>query len=256
MPYPHTAYGLLLWERGHACPRHRRANTPVPAARTAAFTILELLIVIGVLSMLLAILLPVFRTARKASLKARAKVEATALVQAVIQYKNVYGYWPGMVKASGTQLIRNEDAFGNTPANTLDWPLVSKYSNTWFKVTTQTGNEANYLTDNLLYRSLLSFDTSRSGTEKNLNPLNSRRLRFLSLSNETDPDRVSLPDPWGNEYIVVMGLTPTATFTQNFSRDGATVQTLSVSNLTAFAISLGPDGTSSTNFIFSAGVPQ
>lgn len=228
----------------------------------AAFTVLELLIVMGVFSILLSILLPVFRTAYKATLKTRAKIEATALTQAVVQYKNVYGYWPGMVKDSNSQLLQNDQAFANTPSGVLDWPLVSQYSNTWLTVSVRlsdgTQKEANYLAsktatdnDNLLYRSLLPFDKRNTD---NLNPLNPLRIRFLTLSNETDPLHTSLPDPWGNEYIVVMGLNPASQFTQTIGKDNATIiQTISVSNLTAFAFSLGPD---STNLIFSAGVPQ
>jgi len=222
-----------------------------------AFTILELLIVMGVLSILLSILLPVFTTARKATLRARAKVQATALAQAVVQYKNVYGYWPGMVKESGSsgRLAENSDAMQTT---TLGWPLVSKFSNEWFtvSVTTSGGAKPNYITDNLLYRSLLPFDTIHSG-DKNENPLNPRRIRFIDLDNERSPDEASLPDPWGNEYIVVMGLSPSTTFTQEFKNDRDTlIQRLSVSNLTAFVVCLGPEGKNSTNLIFSAGVPQ
>ena len=209
------------------------------------------MIVMGVLSILLSILLPVFHTVRKATLKARAKIEATALAQAVVEYKNVYGYWPGMVRESGSQLARNDAAFANA---TLNWPLVSKYSNEWFTVTSSAGGEANYVTNNILYRSLLLFHKDYDA--KNLNPLNPRRIRFIDMVNETEPTRVSLPDPWGNQYIVVMGLNPASTFRQDFTRNGALIQRLSVSNLTAFAICLGPDGANSTNLIFSAGVPQ
>jgi len=209
------------------------------------------MIVIGVLSILLSILLPVFHNARKAALKARAKVEATALAQAVIEYKNVYGYWPGMIKESGNQLQRNNDAFENT---TLNWPLVSKYSNMWFTVTVTlhdgTKKETNYVTDNTLYRSLLPFHKDYDA--KNLNPLNPQRIHFIELADEQAPSKASLPDPWGNQYIVVMGLNPATTFTQEFkNQDNVLIQRLSVSNLTAFALSLGAE---KTNLIFSAGV--
>jgi prepilin-type N-terminal cleavage/methylation domain-containing protein len=218
----------------------------------AAFTVIELMIVMGVLSILLSILLPVFHTVRKATLKARAKIEATALAQAVVEYKNVYGYWPGMVNATGMQLQQNTSALGNS--STLNWPLVSRYSNEWFTVKTTSGDEVNYVVDNILYRSLLPFDTRNTD---NLNPLNPRRIRFIDLNNESHPTETSRPDPWGNQYIIVMGLTPSSSFVQNFTRNGGGVfQTLAVSNLTAFAISLGPDGQNSTNLIFSAGVPQ
>ena len=212
------------------------------------------MIVIGVFSILLSILLPVFHSAQSAARRSHAHIEATALAQAVIEYKNVYGYWPGMIReSSASQVERNDDAFANT---TLNWPLVSKFSNEWFTVTSSAGGEANYVTDNILYRSLLPFHKGYGA--KNLNPLNPQRIRFIELAGEQSPTHVSLPDPWGNQYIVVMGLNPASTFTQDFKKSGsgALIQRLSVSNLTAFVICLGADGPNSTNLIFSAGVPQ
>jgi prepilin-type N-terminal cleavage/methylation domain-containing protein len=222
----------------------------------AGFTVIELLIVIGVLSILLSILLPVFSSVREASLRARARMEVTALAQAVIQYKNIYGYWPGMVTESGGAL--KIETFSN-PAGYLDWPLVSNYSNTWFTVSVRTsggssGSPANYVKENTLYRSLLPFD-ARNSAANNRNPLNPQRIRFLDLKGESDITHVSLPDPWGHEYIVVMGLNPTTTFTHEFQREGAgTLYRLTTSNMVAFALSLGGDSTKTNSYIFSAGV--
>ncbi len=220
----------------------------------SGFTVLELLIVIGVLSVVLSVLLPVFNKVREASLRAKARVEATALAQAVIQYKNVYGYWPGMVTEAGGAL-KIADA-PNKPAGSIDWPLVSNYSNTWFKVSVRASDgsvngEASYVTDNTLYRSLLPFDT-RYAADNNRNPLNPQRLRFLDLKDEEDPLQVSLPDPWGNQYIVVMGLNPSTVFTHDFqTENGDVLQRLSVSNLTAFVLSYGAD---KKTLLFSAGI--
>lgn len=232
----------------------QRLRTNVPSAlshkarHAHAFTLLELLIVMGVLSVLLSILLPVFTTARKATLKARAKIQATALAQAVIQYKNVYGYWPGMVKASDDKLQQNPEAFSSDSS----LALISRYSNEWFAVVNKVSG--NYVTDNTLYRSLLPFDKTK---DKNANPLNPNRLRFIDLDNEREPNAAALSDPWGNQYIVVMGLAPSTTFTQEFrNQDNVLARRLSVSNLTAFVVCLGPEGRYSTNLIFSAGVPQ
>ncbi len=251
---PHLPSRLLCFQRLipdaaliPAC-RHSR--------RVAAFTVLELTVVIGMLSVLLAIMLPVFRSTREAALRMRAKVEATALAQAVIQYKNVYGYWPGMVTESGGTLTQ---VTFPSPSTTPNWPLVSKYSNEWFKVyfSTTSGSssyEANYITDNTLYRSLLFFDAEKPD-KNNLNPLNPRRIRFIELADEQDLSRVSLPDPWGNQYIVIMGLNPSTTLTYDFKdQNGTVIQRLSVSNLTAFALSLGADTAKTNSYLFSAGV--
>lgn len=224
-----------------------------PRSRTA-FTVIELMIVAGVISILLSILLPVFHNARKAAMRSRARIEATALAQAAVQYKNVYGYWPGMVREAGENSVQaNPFSPDNRPSNYTDWPLVSRFGNDTFKVSirAQDGStsEANYINDNLLYRSLLPFNTKYTD---NLNPLNPRRFRFLEMKNEAQPDLVNLPDPWTNQYVVVMGLLPSTQYT--FVNNGQTI--LIASNLTAFAFSWGTQGNSGTNLIFSAGVPQ
>lgn len=186
-----------------------------PELPRAAFTIIELLMVIGVIAVLLAILLPVFHNARTATQRTRARIHASALAQAVIQYKNVYGYWPGMVTESGGQLLRNDAALST---DELDKPLVSRGSNDWFTVRVRNpdGSSKNVdylpLGDNTLYRSLLPFDT-RYGGDKNRNPLNPRRIRFLALKHEEDPVSVSLPDPWDKPFNVVMGLDPSCATT-------------------------------------------
>ena len=218
---------------------------------------MELLIVIGVLSILLSILLPVFQNVRASSLRSRARIEATALAQAVIQYKNVYGYWPGMVSAAENRL--KIEPTPNKPAEYIDWPLVSNYSNTWFKVNVRTqgdatpGSQASYVTDNLLYRSLLPFD-AKNTAQDNFNPLNPQRIRFIDLKGETDITHVSLPDPWGREYIVVMGLNPQTLFVADFQIEGASNYRLTTSNMVAFALSLGADSSKTNSYIFSAGV--
>lgn len=230
-------------------------HTLCPASR-GGFTVLELLVVIGLFSVLLSILLPVVNKAREATLRARAAVEANALAQAVVQYKNVYGYWPGMVTESGGELT--VEPTPNKPAAAVDWPLVSNYSNTWFKVSVRSldgslDGEASYVPGNTLYRSLLPFDT-RYAAENNRNALNPQHIRFLDLLGEEDITRVSRPDPWGREYIVVMGLNPSTTFHQEFKKDSTTLYTLTTSNLVAFAFSLGADTAKTNSYIFSAGV--
>ena len=236
---------------GNAFTRRPGAGRRHTRRRVSAFTIIELVMVIGMLSALLAIVFPVFRKARDAAMRTQARNEATALAQAVLQYNNVYGYWPGTVKASGANLAINEDL--NLSAETIGRPIVSRYSNTTFEVTaTLSGNaETRYVDDNTLYRSLLPFDATRAGAQ-NMNPLNPQRIRFIDMSSEHKPDKVSMPDPWGNQYVVVMGLNPSTYYPLLLKNtDPALNQRLSVSNLTAFALSCGPDRKS---LIFSAGI--
>jgi len=64
-----------------------------------AFTVIELVMVVGVLSTLLAIVLPTIKTVRNAVQRRQAMAEATALAQAAIRYKTEYGFWPGQLES-------------------------------------------------------------------------------------------------------------------------------------------------------------
>ena len=64
----------------------------------SGITLMELIIVLGMVSVLLAIALPAMRAVHAASLKRRAAAEATELAQGALRYKETYGFWPGEVK--------------------------------------------------------------------------------------------------------------------------------------------------------------
>lgn len=59
-----------------------------------AFTILELLIVIGIIGILASIAFPVLSTVRKAAVKMSAKNDATQFVNAINSYRMEYGRFP------------------------------------------------------------------------------------------------------------------------------------------------------------------
>lgn len=211
--------------------------------------------VIGVLAVLLAILLPVFRNARTATLRTRARVQATALGQAVEQYKNLYGYWPGAVTEDGGKLKQNTDALTYGALNT---PLVCRGSNDWFDVLVRNADgsrrDVNHIPrgDNTLYRSLLPFDIRYSG-DKNRNPLNPNRVRLIELKAEETPLAATLSDPWDKEFCVVMGLDP-ARLTTLY--DG-TWPIISFSNQTAAVLSrqqLRAAGPQTYLYFLSAGI--
>ncbi len=218
----------------------------------AAFTVLELLMVMGVLSVLLAIVLPTIKTVRASVLRKQAKVEATALAQAVIRYKTEYGFWPGQLEeknaAEGTVKLR-----AGFETDTWLSGIISRFKNIGFKVTSNDGSaEPVYIDENYAYRSFRQVG-NKSGETYQSNPLNPKGIRFLDLTNEEDAETVSYPDPWGNEYILIMGLNPRSLFTHEITAQGKTYS-VSVSNIIAFAFSFGAAGKNSTNYIYSAGV--
>lgn len=226
-----------------------RDSRPAPRA---AFTILELMMVIGVLSVLLAIILPTIKTVRAATLRKQAAVEATALAQAAIRYKTEYGFWPG-------QLIRKDDLTVqlNTKIDKKDEMLnLIVCGPTTFtddlKVDMPDPNILK-LNDNEIFQSFCTVGPT-SGTDHPSNPLNPKAIAFLQLENEADFNAVDYPDPWGQPYRLVMGLHPSTVFTVHVKRNNVVVYDFPVSNAIAFAFSLGPEGDQSTNYIYSAGV--
>lgn len=220
--------------------------------RHAAFTVLELLIVVGVFSVLLAIVLPTIKTVRASALRNRAKVQATALAQAAIRYKNEYGFWPGQLqpKNDADDTVELRERFKN-----LTWisAIISRYENAGFTLTTQNGSTAPvYIEENWAYQSFRRIG-EKSGDRYQTNPLNPKGIHFLDLANESETDEVSYPDPWGRQFILVMGLNPRTTFTHKVTANDRD-SVVSISNTIAFAFSYGPNGLKSTNYIYSAGV--
>jgi len=214
--------------------------------------------VIGVLSILLAIVLPTIKTVRASALKTQAKAEATALAQAAIRYKNEYGFWPGQLEskndAQGTVQLR--DAF-----KTDLWVsgIISRFPNTDFTVNTS-GTTPVYIDDNAVYQAFRRIG-EKQGSAYGPNPLNPKGIHFLDLENEDDPQNVCFPDPWNTStdrrgYILIMGLNPKSSFTYTVTAEGSGTpsHTVTIDNTIAFAFSYGPDGKSSTNHIYSAGV--
>lgn len=232
-----------------------RPQRPAGRPDLDAFTVIELVIVVGVLSMLLAIILPTIKTVRTAALRKQAMADATTLAQAAIRYKTEYGFWPGQLESKneseGTVRLRSEFQTSDTWLS----GIISRYENTDFTVTTTTGTEPIYIDDNSAYQSFRRAG-DKSGNTFKANPLNPKGIRFLDLKNEDAANTVCFPDPWGREYILIMGLNPRSTFRHTVTvQDGSTPSyTVSVSNVIAFAFSFGPDGSSSTNYIYSAGV--
>lgn len=60
------------------------------------FTILELLVVMGVIAVLFAILMPVIHGIKQKGMAKQAEVESTAFDNALQQFRSEYGYTPGV----------------------------------------------------------------------------------------------------------------------------------------------------------------
>jgi len=235
-------------------PRTVRGTVPAVSYR-AAFTVLELVIVIGVLSILLAVVLPTIKTVHAAALRKKAQVGATALAQAAIRYKTEYGFWPGQLEAGNTEdTVKLRDVFKNAAQIS---GIISRFNNDDFN---SSGN-ASYITitDNEVYQAFRRVGEKSGGTFKP-NPLNPKGIHFLDLENEDDRQNVRFPDPWDKPtdrrgYILIMGLDPHKVFPyETKTSSGTVISRHFVSNHIAFAFSRGSPADHGTNYIYSAGV--
>lgn len=216
----------------------------------AGFTVLELLIVIGVLSVLLAIILPTLTTVRAAALRNRAQTEATVLAQAAIHYKSVYGFWPGQLEAPGdTVALRPE-----FKVLTGFIPVIISGPKTFTDKVTTVGDAPISLNLNEVYQSFSRLRNKGGTVAFDPNPLNPKGLHFLDLEAEGNMNSVGFPDPWGRSYVLFTGLNPKSTFIHTVTFPNGNTQVVPVKNTIAFAFSFGPDGENSTNYLYSAGV--
>jgi len=218
-----------------------------------AFTVLELVMVIGVLSVLLAIILPTITTVRASALRRQAAAEATALVQAAIRYKTEYGFWPGQLERKGDLEVRPNSKIDNQDA-ILHLIVCGPEEFTDDIEVEITNPNILRINDNAVYQAFCTVGPA-SGSDYPLNPLNPKGIPFLPLTNENDFERVDYPDPWGHPYRLVMGLNPRSVFTVKIKRDSTVIYEKPISNTVAFAFSIGPTAADrGVNYIYSAGV--
>ena len=78
--------------------------------RRRAFTLVELLVVLGIIAVLVALLMPALTAARRKALELRCATNLRTLGQALIAYVSRHGYYPGCT------------SYGVHPGNAAIWP--------------------------------------------------------------------------------------------------------------------------------------
>jgi type II secretory pathway pseudopilin PulG len=189
-----------------------------------AFTIIELLGVMVVLATLFGLILPAMKLSFRTAQKKQAAGDATALAQAVIHYRQTYGFWPGSETISDDTVVAPILIVGtNLPAGANQEILRSLAA-----------AETNDLAD--VIRALLPSD----------NGDNERGIRFLDIPASRLRNGDTFIDPWGTPYAIVI------------HPPGAIAgRRVGWSDVVAF--SFGPPGhigSAADNLIFSAGVPR
>lgn len=100
--------------------------------RTRAFTLVELLVVIGIIAVLISLLLPAMNRARKAALTVNCASNQRQIMLAVTFYHNEYGnWWPsaGGISVSPPVDVNGQvyNPSGNVSIGWFDVPLLGKY---------------------------------------------------------------------------------------------------------------------------------
>lgn len=217
----------------------------VPCRR--GFTMLELLSVIATLAILFALILPAVKLSTRTALKRQAQADATALAQAVLQYRNTYGSWPGADEESYPDddqpaiWVMFDD--GDIPA----WAGINNMAGLLGTGSVVVGKlEYATVTDSLLARGY--------------SDANPRNIVFLDIPVSRLSDDGHYLDPWGTPYAMVIH--PLKNTDGSPSIGGRVVGQNEV-----VVFSFGPPGrvhddvspgieTTVANLIFSAGVPR
>lgn len=250
----------LGWDASPRRPQAVRGIDPNVSFR-AAFTVLELVMVMGVLSVLLAIIMPSTKALRQTAYRRRAAVEATALAQAAIRYKSEYGFWPGEIVPHDS----DPTAVKRVVTDGTLIPMIAYGKKSFLENLTAKDGEGNSITERIIklqdddptghqiYQAFCTVGEAASPPYP-INPLNPRGIQFLDLQNEDDYLRVDYRDPWGQSYVLFTGMNPRNRFTYNVAGGASGTFSQSVSNQSAFAFSFGPPEHHGTNLIYSAGV--
>ena len=187
--------------------------------RISAFTLVELLVVIGILGLLIAILLPALNKMIQKSETASAKVDLGRITMAWGNYYREYGRWP---VGPGQQLfapyggaLQQNAAEGQVGMQMLVGVMT-----------------------NIMYPNA-EFDAGGGTAMMNHHPVcinyNAKRLHFLEFNAKAINERGHMIDPWTNAYWFMFDLNRDGRVAR-----GGTIATTVYASVIAW--SLGPDG--------------
>ncbi len=163
-------------------------------ARRAAFTLVEMLVVIAIIGILAAMLLPVLNSVKNSAKKMKAKTEMSQLVTAITAYDADYSRFPVSPQA---QAAANAAGGDFTYGGTFIGGVV-------------TNGYSIYEANNAEVIAILTDNTQFAVNANHVK--NPKQVKYLNAT--PAPDNVSpgigtdgvYRDPWGNPYVITMDL--------------------------------------------------
>ena len=157
--FPHSAVSPA------ASARHGSSGSRTVAIHRAAFTLVELLLVIGIIGLLAAISVPVVMQSLTKARNAAIKAEIDMLHMAIMNYKNEYGSFPPCADG-GTGLVNKHLArifprAGNAIASSAQVGLINPETAIVTWLTGYTDNPLSPIAPDSQRKKLFAFDQSR-----------------------------------------------------------------------------------------------
>lgn len=172
------------------------------------FTLVELLVVIGIIALLAAILLPAINSVLKKGEQTKAQAQVKALATAWKNYYNEYGKWPVIRKVNDYYCLGGVGSVGNKyPAN--EGP---------------NGSYGIPMSSNLvmlLSPSLYDNKGFQSAQDNDIIAMyNPKRITFLEFDKEAIDQTYSMVDPWGQTNMFMFDMNDDGSVS---NRSGTTV---------------------------------
>ncbi len=180
---------------------------PVRLHSKLAFTLIELITVIAIISILMALLFPAIAGAKESARRAKAQTVVKDIVNACKNYSNDYGKYPPIPDAKED----SSSGSGKDKTTTSYYAYGPKTT-----AGTQTGDKVFKVDNGELFNVLRAIDTGLNATHK----YNKRQQKYIEQpkANDTKNPREGfcdgkdfdtkvtgwLMDPWGTEYAIVL----------------------------------------------------
>ncbi len=195
------SYGMNEWVWLQA-PVEQEIDTiymELPHMKRHDFSLVELLVVIGIIGLLAGLLLPAVSGGRQKGMITQAKADMNSIRMAL---KNVETNYGQMVKTGGT----NDSPTATFNGKTAKHVSTSKDGEKVIAIGNKDLGDTNYKDTYREFIRELCAPEDISAANKNIN---TRNIKFLDAPpeyNENDNDTIWWSDPWGNPYTVLINV--------------------------------------------------